>query len=534
MSGKQVRQQSKSHLKRKRSTAALVLLLAALLVAQSCQNDESEYGGAVTIPLLRGLEGFHPLIDRNVDATALQLVYNSLIKIDESLEPVSDLAESWIVSGDGTQWDFILREGVTFHDGHIFDSNDVVFTLEEILRGGDSYAVSPLYANIKSIQATGALAVRIELRQPYAPLLHLLTIEILPSHLLENGEMSGDDFRINPIGTGPFMLSSWDDDAITLTAYEGYFEGRPYLDTVRLRTLQDSTQAWSELMQGRVSIVTDLDPDDFKVIDEDERFTTYSYLDLFYYTILLNFEDPLLMNPAVRSALKMAIDTEGIVGETLNGRADVTTGPFIPGTWSHNQSVSTEYDPPEAAKMLADEGWADTDDDGILDNNGKKLEISLLIDEGDGLKESVAQQIKWQLFQIGVQVNVEYLAPREFLQERIYPGLYQAALLQFNAAGDPDNFTFLFWHSSRIGASNLARYRNTEVDRLIEEGRSESDIEKRRTVYRGIHQIMADDTASIFLFVRRIYIGATSQIEGLMAEPQSLMYSVRDWKIRAQ
>ena len=182
--------------------------------------------------------------------------------------------------------------------------------------------------------------------------------------------------------------------------------------------------------------------------------------------------------------------------------------------------------------LLGQAGWSDTDGDGVMDRAGEKLAFELLIDEGDVLKETVAQNIKWQLYRIGIQVNVTYLDIQELLRGRLAPGIYQAAVLQFNA-GDPGAFTFLFWHSSRIGASNLARYENPEVNGLIELGQAESDTDKRRAVYREIHRLMAADTPSVFLFVRRIYMGATSQVEGFKAQPQLFFTTARDWKIRA-
>ena len=514
---------------------APVLLVFATVLFCSFGGEEVEYGGTVTIPLVIDLEGFHPLVDRNVGSEALQLVYSSLVKIDESLVAVPDLAESWAVSEDGLIWDFNLRKGVQFHDGHILDSHDVVFTLQEILRGGENYAVSPLFANIKAVSEGGPLTVHIELYQPYAPLLDLLTVEIMPSHLLEEGQLSVEEFRKAPIGTGPFTFSEWTDDTFVFSVFEDYFEGRAYLDSVVLRRVQDSTQAWSELMQGRVSVVRDLGPDDFEVIENDDRFTTYSYLDFFYYTVLLNNADPLLSDPRVRRAIDMAVNKAEIVTDVLDGRADETTGPFIPGTWPYNNEVKgSGYDPESAIELLESAGWSDSDGDSILDKDGGELSISLLIDEGDALKDAVAKKLKWQLYQIGVRIDVEYLPLRDLLQTRIYPGQYQTALLQFNAAGDPDSFTYLFWHSSRIGALNIARYGNAEVDLLLVQGRSENDSEKRESIYREIHRLMADDTASIFLFTRRIYVGATSRIEGFKAQPQLLLKSVREWKIKAQ
>lgn len=513
-------------------TACLaVLAFLTLCFLCSCSTDTNGYGGEVTIPVLNRIEGLHPLKDRSVGTAVRQLLFTPLVDTDESLEPSPGLAESWTISEDDLYWDFSLRKNVRFHDSEPFTSDDVVFTLEEILNNPDEYSLSPLYGNITSVGAVDEHTVRITLQAPYASLLQLLGVEILPSHILKDAAAT-EAFDRNPVGTGPFKFSSWEGDTITLAAYDGYFEGRPYLDNVVLKHLPDKTAAWSELMQGKVSIVTDLDPEDYAVIDGDPRFATYSYLDVFYYTVLLNNQDPLFGDRDVRRAISLAIDREKLIEESLSGWGDITTGPFIPTTWPYDESVTGGYDPEESVDLLGQAGWSDTDGDGVMDRAGEKLAFELLIDEGDVLKETVAQNIKWQLYRIGIQVNVTYLDIQELLRGRLAPGIYQAAVLQFNA-GDPGAFTFLFWHSSRIGASNLARYENPEVNGLIELGQAESDTDKRRAVYREIHRLMAADTPSVFLFVRRIYMGATSQVEGFKAQPQLFFTTARDWKIRA-
>jgi peptide/nickel transport system substrate-binding protein len=395
--------------------------------------------------------------------------------------------------------------------------------------------MGPLFGYVASVNAVDGYTVRVTLRQAYAPLLQLLTVEILPSHLFNSGSVSQESFRKKPVGTGPFEFVSWEGDAITLAANDAYFKGRPYLDRVVIKHLRDKTGAWSELLQGKVSVVTDLDPEDYRVIESDPRFETYSYLDVFYYTVLLNNEDGLFSDPNIRQAVSLSLDRGKIIEESLSGWGDITTGPFIPGTWPYNEDVTNGlYDLEKARTVLSGSGWSDSDGNGVFDKNGESLTFELLIDEGDLLKEAVGRSVKWQLYEAGIKVDVITLDFQALLQERLAPGDYQAALLQFNAAGDPDTFISLFWDSERIGSSNLAKYVNPEVDRLIEFGRAEHDIDKRRESYRDIHRLIAEDAASVFLFVRRIYMGANSRIAGIRAQPQAFYRSVREWKIVAQ
>jgi peptide/nickel transport system substrate-binding protein len=272
----------------------------------------------------------------------------------------------------------------------------------------------------------------------------------------------------------------------------------------------DQSRAWSALMQGEVDVVMDLELEDYRVLENDARFRTHSYLEVFYHTLLFNLQDPLFASADMRRAVDLAVDRRDLIDHALNGWAVETTGPFRPGTWPYDPEVpQSRYDPAQADRILADLGWADTDGDLILDKRG----------------------IKWHLFQVGIRVEVESLSPAELFEERLFQGNFQAVLLQFNAGADPDKFTRLFWHSENIGSSNLGAYGNSEVDRLIEVGRTSLDTEERRRLYRRIHALIALDHPVVFLYVRKIFFATSARLEGINTAPELFYQSIKDWYI---
>jgi ABC-type transport system substrate-binding protein len=127
---------------------------------------------------------------------------------------------------------------------------------------------------------------------------------------------------------------------------------------------------------------------------------------------------------------------------------------------------------------------------------------------------------------------VEFADQPVIIRQRLVPGSYQSVLLQFNASGDPDKFTFLFWHSSQIGRSNLGSYRNEEVDRLIMEGKVESNHDERIRIYQSIHRLIAADRPAAFLFIRRIFLGAQAKFKGIIADPSLFYRSIKDWQLK--
>ena len=515
-----------------RQLVLIVPALAAVLLLSGCSRGRDGYGGTAVLALGAEPTGLNPLTDRDIAGNIIPLLFSGLTRVDEQLAVAPDLAESWEVSGDGLQWTFHLRKGVLFHDGVELTAKDVVYTIRSFSDPRVSPRLSQLFGAVQSVEAVSTYDARVSLRSPYAPILNLLTVEVLPAHLLETGGVSMEAFSKSPVGTGPFRLQEWKAGEIVLVADPKHFAGRPYLDSVVFRLYADRKKAWAELMQAKVDLVPDLEAEDYAVIRNDDRFQVASDLDFFYYTLLFNMEDPLLREPAVREAIDLAVDRGDIISGTLGGFAQETTGPFVPGTWAYDPSLAVvPYEPEKSRTLLSSAGWVDGDGDGVREKGGRPLELDLIVDKGDTLKVGVAQRIKWQLYGVGMKVNVEFLDPQELVQGRLLPGRYQSTLMQFNAAGDPDAFTYLFWHSRQIGSSNLARYRSAVVDGLIEEGRVEPDLGKRVGVYRAIHREMAQDRPAVFLFVPKKLLGMSSRLEGVGVSSISLYGEARTWKI---
>jgi peptide/nickel transport system substrate-binding protein len=506
--------------------------LAASLLFPGCREEGSPYGGTLVLSTLDEPAGFNPLFYLDtVSPNIGSLIFNTLVNIDEQLEYVPELAESWQVSDDGRTWDFYLRDGVEFHDGEELDAEDVVFTYQSMLNPATESPIAPLYSVVAGIEAIGSRQIRFHLTEPYSSLPYLLLLEIIPAHLFA-ASLTPEEFARNPVGTGPFRFESWDAERIVLSANPDYFEGRPYLDRVIVEQYPDQSRAWSALMQGEVDVVMDLELEDYRVLENDARFRTHSYLEVFYHTLLFNLQDPLFASADMRRAVDLAVDRRDLIDHALNGWAVETTGPFRPGTWPYDPEVpQSRYDPAQADRILADLGWADTDGDLILDKRGEELAFTILADRGDLLKEAVARRIKWHLFQVGIRVEVESLSPAELFEERLFQGNFQAVLLQFNAGADPDKFTRLFWHSENIGSSNLGAYGNSEVDRLIEVGRTSLDTEERRRLYRRIHALIALDHPVVFLYVRKIFFATSARLEGINTAPELFYQSIKDWYI---
>ena len=455
----------------------------------------------------------------------LDLIFNGLVKLSDSLEPIPDLAESWEFSGDGKVWTFFLRKGVKFHDGTEFTAEDAKFTYEKVLelRG----PISP--AAVERYEVVNRYTFRAVLREPYSPFIYAMTWPIAPKHLLEGEDLEKASFNRHPVGTGPFKLAEWtDDDRIRLVANQEYFEGRPHLDSVSVVSYGPRDMLWAQLILGKIDLVTLIPPEHFLFV-RPPKFKVYTQTSPFYYTFLFNLRDPLVSDRRIRQAINLILSPERIIEEGLGGHGQPCTGPFLPDSWPYNPDVVHPHDPDEAARLLDQAGWSQRGWDGIRIKDGRRLVISLLMDTDDELKLFAAQVMHQQLWEAGIDLEVRLIKPEILIDQYLRTGRFQAAFFQLNAGIDPD-VARTFWHSGGIGRYNLASYRNMEVDRLFEQGYRAYDQAERKKIYRRIHALIVRDVPAVFLFIRQDHEAVNASFGGIAYSPLTPLFSsIKDW-----
>jgi peptide/nickel transport system substrate-binding protein len=458
----------------------------------------------------------------------MSLIFSRLVEFDSSGKPVSDLAKSWEVSEDGLVWTFFLRDDVKFQDGHPLTAHDVEFTYNSIMDPSNMSPVAEQCELLDGIETEGDYTFRAILKYPFVPLIHRLNREIAPKHLLENVDLRNNPFNRHPVGSGPFRLVDWaEDDTITLDANKEYFRnGRPILDRLIFKTYPDRRSALEAIARGKMDIALHLAASDLLFASRRRPFRVYSAPGLSYYAVILNLKDPLFRDIRVRKALDYAIDRDSIIRNQLKGHGKISTGPFHVNSWAYNPDVQpTSYSIERAKELLGQAGWQDTDGDGILDRDGNPLEISLTVPNISDSLERLAVAIRAQLMKAGIVVNLVYTD-----DSKLYETPFQAVLSMVITSFDPD-YAYTFWHS-KGGEANLASYENKFVDNLLESGRQTMDLEKRKSIYHRIHDIVHDDCPAIFLASGCDFIGSNYRFRGAgFASLMHFLTTTRDWQI---
>lgn len=463
-------------------------------------------------------------------------IYNGLVKYDKNLNIVGDLAESFDISRDGLTITFHLRRGVKWHDGAPLTSRDVLYTYQVTIDPKTPTAYAEDFKQVKSIAAPDSRTIRVTYDSPFAPALASWGVSILPAHLLEGKDITRSPLARNPVGTGPYRFKEWvSGQKIVLEANEDYFEGRPYIDRFIYRIIPDSSTMYMELKAGAIDLMT-LTPVQYARQTSSKSFTSrfnkYRYPSSSYLYMGYNLRHPLFGDKRIRQAMTAAINKDELIQGVLFGMGQRAHGPIVPGRWAYNPAVrDIGYDPKRAAELLAEAGWKEKNSDGILVKGGKPFQFTILTNQGNQQRLMTAQIIQQRLRQVGIDVKIRVVEWAAFLKEFVNKGNFEVVLLAWSISQDPDMYDI--WHSSKtnVGELNFVGYKNPEVDRLLVEGRSTFDIEKRKRAYFRIQDILADEQPYTFLYVPDSLPVVSSRVRGVEPAPAGIGHNQIRWYV---
>ncbi len=414
---------------------------------------------------------------------------------------------------------FHLRPGVKFHDGHSFEAKDVKFTYDAIM---NSKNISPRFSDyepVKEVDVIDPLTVRVVYKRLYSPALGTWQMGILPEHLLNHDVMRKEaaqsakkveqfslrdsSFNRHPVGCGPFVFKQWKPDQfIKLHRYKDYWEGAPNYDQFFFRIIPDPLTQEMEFYAGTVDAY-DVLPHQVARFEKDARYQSFSGLSFGYSYIGYNLRREPFKDVRVRTALGMAIDVNKIIRYVLFGQGERITGPFPEQTDYYNTAVKPlPYDPQGALKLLQEAGWK-RNKEGWLEKNGKRLQFTLITNNGNDIRKAILTVAQDEWRKIGVDVRTDLLEWAVFIQERVDKADFDALVLGWMMGIEPD--LYQIWHSSQTHPFqlNFVGFENKEADDLIVKIRQEYDHKRQVAYCHQLHEIIAREQPYTFLYVTK-------------------------------
>ncbi len=492
-----------------------------------------EYGRPTTLD---------PITSNDMISTRItELMFNGLVGINNKQQIVPELAESWDQSSDGLQYTFHLRKDVKWHpkageEARPFTADDVLFTFRIMMHPRTVTPLKVRYEFIDKAEKVDANTVRFTLKRPIMNALPKFTFKIIPEFGPANAAYLGRDdaFVQHPIGTGPYRYKETTANGeIVLEANPDYFKGKPKIARFVAKPFADQNIMNQALMYGNIDMSVLVNPRNVPEIQGDKRLRLQSYSALSYQFFGYNTNNPLLADKRVRKAFTLAISRNEMLKSFFNNQGTVISGPFAPGSWAYNLDVKPlPYDPAAAEKLLTDAGFK-KGGDGIMVKNGKRLSLTLKVpiaQESESTKR-VVLAFKNYLQRVGAEINVEFLEWQSW-KEAVFQNHDFDIMFASWVFDDSADISSLF-HSKENCAwcNNFGSYSNPDIDSLLVEAKNTLDHEKRRTIYRKLHEKLADEAPYTFLWTLTNYAAYDKKVRAVQIHPYKFFTYADSWFI---
>jgi peptide/nickel transport system substrate-binding protein len=463
-------------------------------------------------------------------------IFSGLLKINEKLELVPDLAESYQISPDGKTYTFKLRKNVTWHDGKPFTADDVVFTFNTIINPKTNTVRRSNYViDGKPIRFTAVdpYTVKAELPSPFAPFLLSAAMEILPKHLLEGVDINTATFNRAPVGTGPFKFKAWKaNQYIIVEQNPTYYGNQPKLTKIIFKPIPEYNTAKIALTKGDIDEL-DINPQDLNQIKKLSKVSVYEFDQLQYSFVGFNLKNRHLKDLRVRQAIAYAVDREAIVKAVLKGHGTVAHVPNSPVSWAYPDAKNItkyEFNPKKSGPLLEAAGYK-KNEHGIYEKDGSELAFTLIYGQGGKSSPKNAEIMQSQLKTAGIKLTISPMEWQSFL--RIInsgkdPKQFDMCMLSWSLGIDPDDYNV--WHSSEYPKGfNFIGYSNPQVDQLLVQGRTVSDRAARVKIYNQAFPIIGKELPYLFLYYPRTISAVNKRVHGLSTPgPAGLFVRMED------
>jgi len=533
------------------------LIVGVLLIVQQMDSGETIEstpspitGGVYTEALIGDFMRLNPILDvyNAPDRSVDQLIFSGLVKFDYKGIPQTDLAKSWGVSKDGTVYNFSLRTDVFWHDGEVFDSRDVLFTIG-VLQGQHGLIPEDLRKFWSEVEVVVLSDSQLQflLPEPFAPFLDYLTFGILPEHILGGlglEEIIDHPFNLAPIGTGPFrfqrlLVENDEIVGVVLDAFEDHYLDRPFLDEFIFRYYPTSKDALAAYQLGEVEGIGEVDETILDEVLGDSDLAIYSAREPLLTLVYLNLDNPevnFLQNPVFRRALLSAINKNLIIERVYNGQAIPAYGPIMPGTWAYYEDIEkVNYDMVSAKSLFESTGVSfDEELDLYLTEEELEVEVTLLHPD-DTRHAEIAAIIKTNWEDLGIKVILDAKPYEEVLTD-LRSRTYQTALVDINLTRSPDPDPYPFWGQAQLkSGQNYAEWDNRSASEFLEQARMTVDLSERERLYRNFQVLFVRELPSLPLLCPVYSYAITDDINGVnigpIFEPSDRFNNVHNWYI---
>jgi peptide/nickel transport system substrate-binding protein len=426
-----------------------------------------------------------------------------------SFEP--GLATEWSVNDDATEYTLKLREDVTFHDGTPFNAEAVKFTFDRIADPETKAQTAlSLLGPYQETEIVGDHELIVRFSSSFAPFLNSLsTAYLAPVSPTAFERVGAADWGLTEVvGTGPFKLVSFTPDSeIVLERNPDYnwgpsfagMDGPSKLGGIVYKIIIEPATRIAALETGEVDFIEEVPTIEFERISTTPGFVTVNVPQPGSgWSLMMNQRQPPMDDLAVRRAIQLASDKEGMIATIWNGIGQAGCGPITHATFAFDEATCSmyTYNVEEANAVLEEAGWVDSNGDGVREKDGVDLVVKHYYRADSPINQQMADYMLADLAKAGIKVELNGLAQAGYF-DAVRAGEHHTQNW-WDTGTDPDVVRILFYSKNAGGGTNRNNYENPEMDELIDAAAGEADPEARVELYRQIQQKVMDEAIMVF------------------------------------
>jgi len=491
-------------------------------------SESSKFGGTITIGTYADPDTLNPLTGNDIAGSwILNLIYPKLMKLDENGNKVPYIIEEPEISEDGLTVTVTLKDGLKWQDGTPITSKDIDFTYRVLYEQKLQWQYEVL--NNITWETPDDKTIVFRLQEPFPTFITTIGYwqRIIPAHIWSEIDDIKNYANENPVGFGPFKLTEYErGQYYILERVDEFFlspEGKPYLEKVIFKPYPDINTMVLALKSGDIDVTAkEIPATAAKEFEGSSEFNVVQNQDLGYEHLAINLRDPLLKDVSIRTAMAMAIDRSQIVNFAFDGAAEEMPGIISPVYQKYQiGNYFPSYDVEGAKKILADAGYKDTDNDGILNApNGENLSFKVMFANSITAHEKVSRILVDNMKAIGIELIPEPM-DKSLQTDKLYnTGDWQLTINTWGAIDDVESsMATLFLSTASL---NWMGYNNPVADDAMLKMKSAITEEETMNFMDIFQKEITKDIPDIPLVVKKNNFAYNNKFEGFVKLPSIL------------
>jgi peptide/nickel transport system substrate-binding protein len=541
-----------------------LILVSFLLLTCTKTDQKSTY--RVVIGLLNDIETLNPLYTMSEpELNISELIYLALAGHDweeESGTVVSYplLAEEWNWNSDSTTVTIILRDDVYWSDGKKVSTDDVIYSFDLYSDPQVKSRFFGIFTNYytkpdlsidleKSFEKVNGLELKINFQPKSVPSVFDFDMPILPKHIFETidrKELATSNLNVKPIGCGPYRLGNWTKNQIIrlVKNEKSFLIKENSIKEIYFKIVPDYNTLLIQLQKGDIDLVEKIRPEDASSLKSFEHINISARKGRLYDYVGLNNINPdafqkknkllanqFFGNANIRKAICLAINRKSILDEFLLGNGELMVSPISPIFRSDIDATlkPVEYNVTKSKEILRNEGWLDTNGDGILEKNRKKFALTLFVPSGNPLRTYSSTIVQNNLKAVGIEVQITTLEPSVFFN-KMFKKEFDIWIAGWGVPIPLDLKPY--WHSNpSIGGANAAAYSNKNIDNILEQLSGKISSNSRTKLLKQFQNIIVNDQPVCFLYWIDTIVASNKKIKNLQINPLGSVQKCWNWVI---